>query len=308
MSTQSDKPPVPFAKILSEEYDEDQNVKHIQGTITGLYPVKKGTSAKGDWEFQNGKMKDSAGTEIDIIFASNSQPASAKGQKVTIKSTHTEQHGWNGIKVEDQKYEKDGKQIHKRCLKITATASIIYEGGVYSGQEKKSEGQTQSKGNVSTQPSSSAHPAPIIQDYVALHGYCSGQILQNYGDKVSPEFLSSATATIFIEACRNGLQHDFIDRANKPLPPKITPPPSDPSLWETAMIPNGTMMGKTLKDLDETQLTKYYDAVKEKDNPMANCVKFGFEARGYLKKRQDAEAKAADENKALAPDDTDVPF
>lgn len=308
MSTQSDKPPVPFAKILSEEYDDDQNVKHIQGTITALYEIKRGSSPKGDYEFQNGRMKDAAGTEIDISFSSNSQPTSAKGQKVTIKSTHTEQHGWNGVKVEDQTFESKGETRHKRLLKITATASIIYEGGVYSGQEKKPEGQTQSKGNVSTQPSSSAHPAPIIQDYVALHGFIENQLRQNYGDKIDPEILSRYVATVFIKATDDGLHHNFIERANAPLPPKITTPPSDPTLWETAMIPNGTMMGKTLKDLDETQLTKYYDAVKEKDNPMANCVKFGFEARGYLKKRQDAEAKAADENKALSPEDSDVPF
>jgi hypothetical protein len=62
------------------------------------------------------------------------------------------------------------------------------------------------------------------------------------------------------------------------------------------------MLGKTLNDLTDDQLMKFYTAMKDKSHNFAECVKFGANERGLLKKQQEADA-------ALDPSEGDeIPF
>lgn len=317
----STKDPVSFEKIKND-YDDGQTVMTIAGTITALYPVKKG----GDWEYQNGKMKDRNGEEIDISFSKNTQPDSVKGQKVVIRSVKHEKHGWLGVKVEDQNYEKNGEQINKRVLKIVASANIEFEGKSGGSKPQSSQSQNGDSGKYphgagQTQQQSSTHPEPVLQDLISLHMRCRSYAEQAYPDlKEDPEahtpaqnnesLRAQATASIFIEASKMGLAWNFTERVSAPIPQKIAPPPKDPKNWRQCQIPKGEMVGKTLADLTEEQLTKLFDAVKESTTAFAGCVRYGFDELGYLKKRQDAEAKQRENDKALEPEteEDDIPF
>lgn len=295
----STKPPVPFGKIKGEDYDDGQVVLCIAGTITGLYEAKKGETTNGPWEFQNGTMKDAEGTEIGISFSKNTQPMTAKGKKVTIRSVKSDQHGWNGVKVEDQKYTPKGKdeEVTKRVLKITASAEIIYDGGA----AQKPSNPAQSKPS----DTSNTHPENVLADIVNLHTRCAHYIGQAYPDSgegaISPEARQAFVSSVFIQACRQGLDLNYMDRASKPVPPKITPAPSDPKQWATCMIPTGSKAGKTLKELDDEQMKKLYDSCKDSKTAFGKCVQQAAEDRGLLKQEQE-------ENAALEPEGDDVPF
>lgn len=321
MGEVSTKPPVAFKRILGEDYDDGQIVQTIQGTISKLFPAKKGTSSNGEWEFQNGKMKDSEGTEIDISFAKNTQPMTAANKKVTIRSIKTDQHGWNGIKVEDQSYTPANatEPVTKRVLKITATADIVYDGGD-GGVSSQPENRPSGNAGAQSQPSGEwkggcmpymphdIHPEMGIADIAHLHSKCVNTVEMMYplgakkGEGIPDEMRQSFIASLFIESCRQGLQVNYMARASKPVPPKINPPPADPKDWKLCQIPKGEHAGKTLDKLDEGTLTKYYDDVKDRDGKLANCIKQAFEDLGYLAKRLEAERKQAAEDKAVDPE------
>lgn len=301
MNEPSTKPPVPF-KELKEDYEDKQIVMTIAGKITALYDIRKGDT----YEYQPGKMKDDAGTEMDICFSKATQPLTAKGKHVVIKSIKSDKHGWLGIKVEDQTFTKDDETVTKRLLKITASAEIVYD-----GEAAQSSGKSKPTGEgKQQQQKTDGHPIVILDDLLALHRKCYEVVQAKYSNANLPhEAQQPFVSTLFIEMCRQNQQHNFIERAAKPLPPKITPAPEDPKQWRDCMIPSGSMVGKTLKDLDAEGLTKFYDALKDKETKFANCVKSAYEETGLLKARQDAEAKATGENQALKPEDVDdIPF
>lgn len=314
MSEVSTKPPVPFKKIKSEDYDDGQVVQTIAGTIISLFDVKKGESSGGNpYEFQNGKMKDSEGTEIDICFSSNSQPKTAKGKKVTIRSVKTEQHGWNGIKVEDQSFTPQGKSepVQKRVLKITGSADITYDGGESSAKSGASASQS-GGGQSGFQATAGMHPEVFLADVVAFHRRCYECAESAYPDLPNEDktkimdnsaLRQSATAAIFIEGVRHQMHINYIENSKKPVPVKIPPPPKNPAQWRECIIPKGEMMGKTLADLNDDQLMAFYDAMKDKEHPFAKCVQFAADERGLLKKQKEADA-------ALEPDpaEDDIPF
>ena len=285
MSNVSDKPPVAFSKI-KEDYDDGQTVMCIRGTITSLFDPKKGDT----YEYQNGTMKDEAGVEMGISFSKNSQPKTAKGKKVTIRSVKNEQHGWLGIKVEDQSYVKEGEQVNKRVLKITGSAEITY-----AGESSGSGGGGAHTPHTETPASSSArapdprHPELILIDITAFHQRCYKYASDAYtvGKKdgeISAEAFQAFVSSIFIEGCRQGAQVNYQERAMKPVPPKITPPPT-PDKWKECMIPKGSMIGKTLADMEDEKLKSLYLAIMEQKNPntpFGLCVQAGAKERNLI--------------------------
>jgi hypothetical protein len=316
MSEISSKPPVLFKKILSEDYDDGQTVFTIAGTLSALYPVKKGEGAKGPWEFQNGKMKDSEGTEIDISFSSNSQPTSAKGKKITIRAVKTDQHGWNGIKVEDQSFTPQGQNepVNKRVLKISGSANIEYDGEAASkpagGTGAQSGGGQQSSGFAAT---AGMHPELFLMDITNFHMRCHYYAEQAYPDEAATDgkpavnntaLRQSATASIFIEGVRHQMHINYGENAKKPIPVKIPPAPKDPAQWKECVIPKGEFMGKTLAELPDDKLMAFYDALKGKDTPFSNCVEFAADERGLLKKAKEQEKN----DRALDAAEDDIPF
>lgn len=294
----SEAKPVPFKKIKSDEYADGQIVMCIAGTITSIYAAKTGDT----YEYQNGKIKDSEGTEMDISFSKNTQPLTAKGKKVTIKSIKSEQHGWLGIKVEDQSYTPQGKDepVQKRVLKITATAEVVYDGGTTTASGKSDSGATGA--TKSSQGSQGGrHPDEVLRELIMMHARCYDFAKGVYDPKEMPAQLQSATASIFIEACKMGVAYNFVEEVSKPVPPKITTAPSDPSLWKTCMIPSGLMVGKTLADLDDDGMMKFYEALKDKETKFANCVKQAAEDRGLLKQAEPDPLEPSE-------DSDDIPF
>lgn len=273
-----------------EGMDDGDIVKCIQGTITAIYEAKKGDT----YEYQNGLLKDATGT-VAICFSKCSQPLSAKGREVILTSHKTEKFGWQGVKIEDQRFEKEGKQVTKRVLKITPTASIEYQGAPPAADQAK--GAAPGKA-TSTAPAK--HPLAILDDLIDCYSVCLTRVRADYPDIPFEDQRAIAT-TIFIEGNKGyGLSNDFNVRANadpnaKPEPPAESESPAEPErpvkeakapdeAWRKVVIPKGLYKGKTLAEVPEEKLKElfnYYDTNGD-NSPMAEAVYAAAFARGVV--------------------------
>jgi len=299
--------PVPVSKIKSDKDDGD-NVKCIRGTITKLFPIKKGDGGSGPYEYQNGEFRDEAGDTIDVTFSKCSQPESAKGQLVTITSVKNDSHGWLGIKIADNTYEKEvegvKKPVTKRILKIVPSAVINYANGAPAAN-----GPAQTGGGAATQSRpahTSQHPDLVLKDLIFLHSKCTDLVEQLYGGESgkTPEFRQAATASIFIQGCKEGLHYNFEERIKAPIPKQYPKPPADPKDWDACVVPKGEFEGKTLKELPDGKLRDLYTALKKSDSetPFAKCVYQAAKDRNVLEKPKPPT------DPDLDPPEDDIPF
>lgn len=277
-----------------ETFSDKEIVKLVKGKITKLFNPRKGGSGDDHWEYQSGELMDVTG-KIEISFSKCSQPMSAKGQDVTFESQKTDNFGWQGVKVEDSEYDnKEGEHVKKRILKITPTANIIYAGGTPQGSTGESKGET------SKQQPSNVNTKQAFSDLVALYKSCYSEAL-NLDTEITknPQALVAATATMFIESCRQGLAFDFqVKFSNKPpkkdkeeekeeeegkeeKKEKKPPVEMSPAELKKIKIPKGEHAGTLVKDLPYEKLKDLYDAYAEKDppwqSPVSQAVKYIYE-------------------------------
>jgi hypothetical protein len=213
---------------------------------------------------------------MKVSFSSNTQPESAKGRMVTITSSKSEQHGWQGIKVVDSEYQskKTNETVKERVLRITATAKVEFDGGApaQTGSDPRPQGGGSSGPTQPARPSK--HPLLMLQDIIALHGRVVDLVNEIYKEQAKTEYY----ATVFIEACRQGLQWDAVKELSKPIVKTYPPAPKDPNQWKECIIPKGSNEGKTLAEISDEDLMKlhtYYDnhdTPKVANGPFAECV------------------------------------
>ena len=100
-----------------------------------------------------------------------------------------------------------------------------------------------------------------------MHIYIDGLVRHAYASRVSDEeTLRSYVASVFIEANRKGISYVVASE-----PPKAV---CDPKDWGAAIVPSGSMKGKTLGSVGKPALTKLYQHYLEKgfDCPFSKCV------------------------------------
>lgn len=277
--------PVPVSKLLDPDEFADQSiVMCISGKLTKLYKANKGE----DYEYQNGEFKDSSGKSIKIVFSKCSQPTSARNQTITITSNKTASHGWQGIRVEDREYEKDGKSVQERQLKITPTAEIDFGSNGSAGSDgddgdDKSSKQDRKPSGGSSRPAGRAeqeethavvHPLVAIKDMLKLHTTLTALVDEAYPGKGNEEKRQTSVSTLFIECAKQGLVWDFEKRASTPVKKTYPPAPKDPRKWKQAVIPAGANEGKTLEEVSDEDLMKYFEFYDEKkdNSALAECI------------------------------------
>lgn len=113
-----------------DETDDGDVIKAVKGRIKRVWKFSSGDGDRGPWTRQGLIIGDSAGNEIPVTLWDQEEiPKSSKGKTIILSSTRGD-HGWNGVKVVDESYEKDKKQVEERQLKITKTADVDYETSV----------------------------------------------------------------------------------------------------------------------------------------------------------------------------------
>lgn len=305
--------PVPLSRILNpDEFPDKAIVMSVTGKLVSLYDANKGEGADGEYEFQNGVLEQ-GGKKIKIVFSKCSQPKTARGKEITILSAKTDKFGWQGVKVEDRSWNKDGEDHHERQLKVTPTAEISYGGasstGTPTGGSQTGGGQAGSGQAAPQQRKATGHPLPILKDNLALHGAIASLVNEKYG-AMPAEFQQSAIATLFIEAARQGLCWDFEKAAAAPLPKKYPPVPTDPKEWKNCVLSKGKNEGKTLAEISDADLLamfSYYDE-KQDNSALAECVYEAARSRDVLPKPKPPEKTPEDAALDPAPPEDDIPF
>lgn len=267
--------PKPFKQLLDkEEYADGAIVPCIEGTIVSLYKANNGEKDGKPYSFQKGTIKDVEGTSMEISFSNCEQPLGAKGKKVRIESFKTDSFGLQGVKVVDESYhsEKLKKDVEKRLLRITPTAQITYDGGTTA---KATETTTTSSGPANYP---SQKPSEIVRDILALHSAVFEQVADTYKDQ-TPEFQQSFIASVFIESCKQGASQHYIKRESQSTvegesEKKVDQNNLFPADWPYAIVPGGSMKGKTLKEVPDDKLKQLFDYYEgKKDNgQFAECV------------------------------------
>lgn len=269
--------PVPVKDILDPRLYRDQMVvMGIKGRITAIYKETSGEGTHSHYTYQNAELQGEDGGKIKIKFSSCSQPLSAKGKVVQISSYKHDSHGWLGIKVKDEEYDGKKGHVKERLLQVSSTAEIQYEGGDPAPDKS---GQQQSGGSTGggyQPPQNDRHPILVLKDISLLHGKVVDIVNETYPGETPDqvEFRKTATATIFIEAARQGIVHNFEKRIAAPVPAEYPPAPTDPTRWKECVIPKGEYAGKTLDELPDERLLELNDALsaKESNSDFAECV------------------------------------
>lgn len=307
----SDQPkPIPFKRILNpDEFSDGDIVKCVHCKIKKLFSkIRKGGDGDRKYEFQDGVVVDEDGTEMSICFSKNTQPQSAEGKWVTIRSKKTEAHGTQGVKFEINEWEDNGETKRKKLLKVTGSAEIEYVGGgggAASSSGGSSSTQQQSSGQHSPGPAkSNAHPKDVLRDMLDCHHTIALLVNEKYGDGASPEFKQGAVNTLFIESAKSGLIPDFAKRYSKKVYPA---PPKDPANWKECVMSSGQYEGKTLAEIPDDDLLKYFEYYdkKEDNSPLAECIYQAARDRNILPKPEPPKGQDPDLD---PPAEDDIPF
>jgi hypothetical protein len=315
---------------ITNEMRNDEPIMRVEGTLIKLYPVKNTPHGT----LQNGELSDGENVQ-KVTFADVAQPMSARNQYMVLECTHSDKHGWVGVKVKDD-------QQFGRAIWVTPTAAITFprNGGGAPAQTQTQEPPRNSGGsqrrpqqeprqpnqgnaaNRRTQPAGGGKGAPApsraqenqfeaVERFADCYEYCFNLVNEKLSKRLptpeNPEqewlrvsAVQRATATIFVDVAKSGVAATW----NPNLKLRRFPaPPSDPNEWRQCYIDKegSALDGKTLEEVsdeDLLKLFKFYD-LKQANHPLAECVYQASKDRGLL---QSADPDVND----MSPDD--IPF
>jgi hypothetical protein len=236
-------------------------IKKVTGKITKLFPEKKFDGQYGPTSVQNGEIEVD-GQPYKIAFWKCTQPDSVKGRTVTLSSTRGKQ-GLNGVLLEKESYEKEGKKIENLLIRVSASAKIEYDGA------------SEEPARVTSTPKSivTDNPEKALDEIVEMHLYIDSLVRMAYLGKITDEeTLRSYVSSVFIEANRKGIHYSSKVEAPKKEEPKAEQ--LDPKLWAEVTVPSGSYAGKKLGEIGKPALTKLYQYYLAKGftTPFAKCV------------------------------------
>ena len=263
MQTLATHEQLPTKTIMNQLEGLNQNdiIPKVTGKITKLWPAKEREGKFGPYKIQGGDIEID-GDIYGITFMDKEQnPDVLKGKVVTISSTKGKM-GLGGVELSHESYSKsDGTKVDRDCIKVKKTAKVELAGGETIEEPAR-------VAPVTPRQTQIGDPKKAIDSIVEMHIYIDGLVRHAYAGRASDEeTLRSYVASVFIEANRKG-----IVMASVPSEPSV--PVCDPKDWGAAIVPSGSMKGKTLGSVGKPALTKLYQHYLEKgfDCPFSKCV------------------------------------
>lgn len=242
-----------------EGLNQNDIIPKVTGKITKLWPAKEKEGKFGPYKIQGGDIEID-GEIYGITFMDKEQnPDVLKGKVVTISSTKGKM-GLGGVELTHESYSKsDGTKVDRDCIKVKKTAKVELAGG-----EAIEEPVSVTR---ETRQASHGDPKKAIDSIVEMHLYIDALVRHAYAGRTSDEeTLRSYVASVFIEANRKGISYAVASEPPKPV--------YDPKDWGAAIVPSGSMKGKTLGSVGKPAITKFYQYYLEKgfDCPFSKCV------------------------------------
>lgn len=234
-----------------EGIEQKEIIKRVTGKIVKLWEPKTFKGPKGDFEIQGGAIEID-GDEYGLKFFENNQNASLLEGKVVTLSCSKGKHGFTGVTLDHESFsKKDGTKVDRDVIRVTKTGNITV-GDEELPVQKSSPKQTQQS-------------ASSLDDLVMQHLYINDLVRSAYvGKGYEEETIRSYVSSIYIEANRKGVS----------IPSTGSEAKQEPTDWASAIIPSGTMKGKTLGSVGKPALVKLYEHYLEKgfNCPFSKCV------------------------------------
>jgi len=232
-------------------------IKRVTGKVTKLWEAKTFNGPKGEFTKQGGEIEID-GTTYGLSFWNNTQPESLKGRVVALSSVRSK-HGLNGVTLDHESYDGKNGHVDRDVIKVTGSGKVEIEG--------QSEEPPRVASSATPRQTEIGDPKSAIDKIVEMHLYIDGLVRHAYAGRVTDEeTLRSYVASVFIESNRKGIVYSV---ASEPAAPVC-----DPKDWGAAIVPSGSMKGKTLGSVGKPALTKLYQHYLEKgfDCPFSKCV------------------------------------
>lgn len=238
--------PQPFPLNQLGAMADKQNLACIAGTITSVYKSKNGENSNGPWSIQNIVLKGTDGTEITLWIKDREEiPNTVKGRFIILQAKQGEK-GLSGLYVMDDDY--NGKITRKIKVTPTCELSYqggepeqSHHGGkTQQAQQPNQVSQAAEEWKqVESQIDHSGHHEPTgeppakskkqpaadsiheakksILQIANLHMLCARAVVdyeapafkKATGQEMTESMQQGATASIFIESCRNGLHRNM---------------------------------------------------------------------------------------------------
>ena len=233
-------------------------IKRVTGKVTKLWEAKTFNGPKGEFTKQGGEIEIDGAT-YGLSFWNNTQPESLKGRVVALSSVRSK-HGLNGVTLDHESYDGKNGHVDRDVIKVTGSGKVEIEG--------QSEEPPRVAASATPRQTEIGDPRKAIDSIVEMHLYIDGLVRHAYASRVSDEeTLRSYVSSVFIEANRKG-----IVIASAPAEPSV--PVCDPKDWGAAIVPSGSMKGKTLGSVGKPALTKLFQHYLEKgfECPFSKCV------------------------------------
>lgn len=244
-----------------EGLNQNDIIPKVTGKITKLWPAKEKENKYGPYKIQGGDIEID-GQIYGITFMDKEQnPDVLKGKVVTISSTKGKT-GLGGVELGHESYSKsDGTKVDRDCIKVKKTAKVELAGGEAIEEPVSVTRETRPSRQVE------CDPKKAIDSIVEMHLYIDGLVRHAYAGRTSDEeTIRLYVSSVFIEANRKGISYAVASEPPKPV--------CDPKDWGAAIVPSGSMKGKTLGSVGKPALTKLYQHYLEKgfDCPFSKCV------------------------------------
>ena len=225
--------PMPRIVPLSEALtlDAGEQLPAIRGKVVKVGKYFQGESAKGPWSFQTITLEDGA-VKADVKMKGRDQIPGTVVGKVMFAVANNGERGLTGVRAEEDEYQ--GKK--SRLVLVTPSAEVTFGKGDWPvgetpATEPDRREEPPAESNRETEaasreteaaPAETSHPVvpsaakgweAVKQDLNRirkLHLLCCAAASNNVaalhkaGIPVGDEFLQSASATLFIEACKRG--------------------------------------------------------------------------------------------------------
>jgi hypothetical protein len=164
------------------------------------------------------------------------------------------------VTLDHESYDGKNGHVDRDVIKVTGSGKVEIEG--------QSEEPPRVATSATPRQTEIGDPRKAIDSIVEMHLYIDGLVRHAYASRVSDEeTLRSYVSSVFIEANRKG-----IVIASAPAEPSV--PVCDPKDWGAAIVPSGSMKGKTLGSIGKPALTKLFQHYLEKgfECPFSKCV------------------------------------
>jgi hypothetical protein len=257
-------------------WSPDDPITEVSGKIKSLYDPQEHDGANGPFTIQNGVLTTQHG-DIKLVLFSNTLPKTARGRNVTIKLGKDKKNKLGGVTYEISEYfsKKKNEDVQEEIIKVNGLAVISYEGAKPAESKPAESKPAEDKPNPRNkleQESTIVYDSDPVADMellINLHWRIDQAVRIKYRD-VNEETRRCYVNSIFIQADKCGIVNRFIASASvKQAPAKPQEQAEEaketdagferePYIWESSVIPSGTLAGKRLGDVEPEDIIRMH--------------------------------------------------